>query len=236
MGQFGRFDPLFGLNSKGGLKTALLTNTEKTMTFHVFLRPGLYFSISLVLAALFSVGGGERNAQALEPAISSAYGGGYYHYENASPAYRHGVKTPFNSYPKMPQIPTVPMPTLPVVPVPTMADLLPNPQNAEHPYIGVNGIGYYSDEVMEEYDPQRYRNPNPNHQNRHHRATDNPQEIPDSYRTDKGYSDAESDHDAMNDLTGELAGSTDKKPQKSSHSKKSSKKSKKTSPPDNSIR
>lgn len=206
------------------------------MTWENFLRPGLYFSLSLGLAGLFGVGGEMRSVQALEPAISSAYGGGYYHYENASPAYRHGVKTPFNSYPKMPQLPSVPMPTVPVVPVPTMADLLPNPQNAEQPYVGVNGIGYYSDEVMEEYDPDRYRNPNPDHKNRHHHATDNPQEVPDSYRTDKGYSDAEADHDAMNDLTGELTGSTDKKPKKSSHSKKSSKKSKKTSRTDDSSR
>lgn len=185
-------------------------------------------STALALAALAAVGQSFREVSALEPATSSAYGGGYYHYENASPAYRHGVKTPFNSYPKIPQVPTVPMPTLPVVPVPTMADLLPNPQNSEQPYVGVDGVGYYSDEVMDEYDPDRYKNPNPNHHNRHHHATDNPQEVPDAYRTDNGPSAAERGHDSMNALTDQLAGSTDKPSKKSSKTKKS-KKTKKTS-------
>ena len=113
---------------------------------------------------------------ALAPSVSTAYGGGYYHYQNASPAYRHGVKTPFNSFPELPRLPSVQIPTPPVVPVPTLADLESNPQNAPQPYIGVDGIGYYSDDVMDEYDPSHYQNPNPRHHSVRGHLTENPQE------------------------------------------------------------
>ena len=178
----------------------------------------------VLLLTLFAVG---PRLRALDPVYSSAYGGGYYHYQNASPAYRHGVKTPFNSFPQIPSVPMVQMPTVPVVPVPTMADLLPNPQNAPHPYIGAGGVGYYSDDVMAEYDPDRYRNPNPNHRNRHHHATDNPQEVPDAYQGSDG------DNDRPNgDTLGETTDKPTKKSKKSSklsYKKSSSKKSKKSS-------
>lgn len=185
---------------------------------------GCFFRFLGVLSVFLTLGlFHSQTVCALDPVISSAYGGGYYHFENASPAYRHGVKTPFNSYPQMPQIPTAPSePNLPVVPVPTMADLLPNPQNAPHPYIGVDGVGCYSDEVMSEYNPDLYRNPNPDHRNLHHHATDNPQEIPQAYSDDSRYAD---DRNAEADVY--QAGSTDK-PMKKTQNTKKSKKTKKT--------
>lgn len=181
-----------------------------------------FFGPFVLLLGLFSL---QETSRALDPSIASAYGGGYYHYQNASPAYRHGVKTPLNSYPHLPQIPTPPQaPSAPVVPLPTPSDWEPNPSQADHPYLGANGIGWYSDQVMEEYNPDNYRNPNPNHRNLHHHATDNPQEIPYAYQ-DRG--NGGEGIDPMAGLTAPQTSSTDKPThQKSSSRSKKSKKSK----------
>ena len=187
-----------------------------------FRAPSPKFSLLLLPAFFLSVLSAGLTAWGLDPSISSAYGGGYYHYQNASPAYRHGVKTPFNSFPAIPHIPSVQTPALPVVPVPTMADLQPHPENSAQPYIGAGGVGYYSDEVMAEYDPDRYRNPSSGHKNLHHHTTDNPQEIPNAYRgsDSNGWDDRSMDGDYS-----ETTDKPKKKTSKTSQKKKSNKKS-----------
>lgn len=199
------------------------STNPKRFTFRA---PSPKLSVPLLLSAfLLILAGAVTPSRALDPSISSAYGGGYYHYENASPAYRHGVKTPFNSFPHIPNVPSIQTPTLPVVPVPTMADLLPNPQDSAQPYIGAGGVGYYSDEVMDEYDPDRYRNPSSGHRNLHHHATDNPQEIPNAYRgsNSDGWGDRSAD-DGYNETTDKPKKKTSKTSSKKKSSKKSSKK------------